>query len=83
VNVIYLCVICALGTGASLLCLLRVKTLDITWYYVLPVDISQSRLSLLHSAGDKIPGHAASHVQLYPLTDIGCAVGSVAGTVSD
>jgi hypothetical protein len=37
-NVISLCVICALGTGASLLCLLLVKTLDITWYYVLPVD---------------------------------------------
>ena len=82
-NVIYLCVICAPGTGASLLCLLLVTTLTLPGIMFSQLIVTKSSLSLLHSAGDKIPGNAATHVQLYPLTDIGCAVGSVAGTVSD
>jgi hypothetical protein len=81
VNVISLCVICVLGTGASLLCLLRVKTLTVPGSMLFQFIITKSSLS--HCAGDNIPVHAATHVQLYPLTDIGCAGGSVAGTVSD
>ena len=77
--------VCYLCTGNWCIFIVFVTCED-TWHYLVlcsPSWLSQSRLSLLHSAGDKIPGHAATHVQLYHLTDIGCAVGSVAGTVSD
>jgi len=82
--------ICVLFVHRELVHLCYVRYLWKHWHYLLlcsPSWLSHSRLSLLHSVGDKIPGHAATHVQLYPVGSTQIQVcwvrGSVAGAVSD